>query len=213
MTHRSLRNGHFSVYPRYTPGSPGLVDERTAAKVLIEEWEGYTWAAEGTYGEEKRATAFADNLDGIVVYRFERGRSVYTVDAITGSVLETKPRRRAEPPVQQVRTWEAQHWAEDVREILLWELRRLVDPSLVIPPCGSAAGVMTDLTAKDVSCRTLQRRATDLQLRLTFSRDDDTWTMRRRRDNVTLALGLGWQSAQAYLVGYAQGAGEEAWWR
>lgn len=62
----------YNVAPRYTPGSPAQVDERTARKVVVEERRGYIIALSGAHGEAERATAMRPfALNGIVEQRLE----------------------------------------------------------------------------------------------------------------------------------------------
>ncbi len=59
----------YYVKPRYTPGSPGMVDRLTADRVADEERAGYEYAVQGTYGEEMKLKAEALGLSGIVETR------------------------------------------------------------------------------------------------------------------------------------------------
>lgn len=68
-----MKRGHYSVRPRYTPGSPALVDYRTAQRVAEQEKDSYRGDLGGYYGEELQARAEKLGLRGIVEYRVERG--------------------------------------------------------------------------------------------------------------------------------------------
>ncbi len=81
------RNVSFSVAPRYTPGSPGLVDEETALRVASQEKETYEVAAEGAYGVDFQRIAREKGLGGIVEKRIERGQGWDVTDLITGRLF------------------------------------------------------------------------------------------------------------------------------
>lgn len=76
----------YHVAPRYTPGSPALVDESTATRVAREERGAYERIVSGRYyataAEIEHATRCG--LAGIVEERHVRARSVAFVDLITG---------------------------------------------------------------------------------------------------------------------------------
>jgi hypothetical protein len=48
---------YFEVRPRYTAGSPGMVDEDTAKRLAEEERRSHGYELEGIYGEDRRAEA------------------------------------------------------------------------------------------------------------------------------------------------------------
>lgn len=81
---------YFNVAPRYTPGSPAMVDERTARRVAQEEQNGYDQVLTGIYGEEEVRRAKKLGLAGIVEQRIERtSRKLWQVeDLITGEKFE-----------------------------------------------------------------------------------------------------------------------------
>jgi hypothetical protein len=81
---RKAAEVRWSVYPRYSCGSPAQVDEATARKVAVQERQGYEAAADGTYGEEQRAVALALGLRGIVLAWTERRGLFDYQDAMTG---------------------------------------------------------------------------------------------------------------------------------
>ena len=68
-----VRSGHFNVAPRYTPGSPALIDEATARRAANAEKEFIEHALSGAWGEEQKARAARLGLRGIVEYRVEQG--------------------------------------------------------------------------------------------------------------------------------------------
>lgn len=78
----------YTVHPRYTPGSPALVDENTAKRVAMEEKRGYADALKGRDGEGKQRQAENQGLVGIVGAYTDRNRGKYTerswLDLCTG---------------------------------------------------------------------------------------------------------------------------------
>jgi hypothetical protein len=94
-------NFSFDVAPRYSPGSPALVDQPTAEKVMRAEREFYAHALEGIYGVEEQQKAKRMGLEGIVVQRWESATQVHTLDLMTDArssrPLTEKPARRRTP--------------------------------------------------------------------------------------------------------------------
>lgn len=78
------RNVTFQVRPRYTPGSPAMVDAATANRVAVEEREFIKHALEGVWGEEQKARAEKLGLDFIAYAMVERRDGWYVEDLITG---------------------------------------------------------------------------------------------------------------------------------
>lgn len=76
----------FNVRPRYTPGSPAQVSEKTARMVAHQEQTlgGYPAYIEGIYGEENKAKAQREGLAGIVEARIETRKGWDVLDLITG---------------------------------------------------------------------------------------------------------------------------------
>lgn len=78
----------YTVYPRYTPGSPAQVPEDIAKRVALQEAECFKRALEGVYGEAMQAQANAQGLVGIVGHFVDRNRGKYTertwLDLCTG---------------------------------------------------------------------------------------------------------------------------------
>ena len=72
-----------NVAPRYTSGSPGVVDEGTAARVAQQERDAYKRALEGVYGNVERSRAEKLGLRGIVYSYHVRGKQVYVTDYLT----------------------------------------------------------------------------------------------------------------------------------
>lgn len=75
---------HYNVEPRYTPGSPAQVDERTAFRVADEERQGYEVTLAGAHGTIAKQEAELVGLGGIVEYRTERPGVWVVLDVITG---------------------------------------------------------------------------------------------------------------------------------
>lgn len=73
-----------SVYPRYSCGSPALVDERTALGVAEDERHGYQAALSGVYGPEQQKRAKALGLSGIVERHRARAHHTDFEDELTG---------------------------------------------------------------------------------------------------------------------------------
>lgn len=68
-----MRHGYYTVAPRYTCGSPALVDGRTAERVAKEEQGVIDWVLQGYEGEERRLRAEKLGLRGIAEFKIERG--------------------------------------------------------------------------------------------------------------------------------------------
>jgi len=77
---------YFNVAPRYSGGSSAQVSEDIARKVVEDEKHFYDIALSGVYGEEKRAQAERDGLDGIVYTMTEHSQHWLVCDLITGRV-------------------------------------------------------------------------------------------------------------------------------
>ena len=76
-------NEHYSVYPRYTPGSPAVVDRVIAEQVAKEEIEAYARTLTGVYGVAQRERAESLGCAGIVELVSERSGKLYFYDLIT----------------------------------------------------------------------------------------------------------------------------------
>lgn len=79
------RAAYFDVRPRYTSGSPAMVDEFTARRVLSQEIGAHAAHAEGWYGDEGKAEAEQKGLSGIVEFKIEHGKGWVVYDLITGA--------------------------------------------------------------------------------------------------------------------------------
>jgi len=99
---------YWSVAPRYSSGSPAGVDIDTAARVLVQEWEGFEIAAEGCYGVEQARAALGDKLEGIVTaYEEPRTGTTLHYDLIRGTVERRKYDRygqlaKVEPVIRDI---------------------------------------------------------------------------------------------------------------
>jgi hypothetical protein len=76
-------NISYNVAPRYTCGSPAMVDERTAVQVAAEEKHFYEMALTGAFGEEDQTKAKTLGLLGIAEARHERPKGWDVLDLIT----------------------------------------------------------------------------------------------------------------------------------
>jgi hypothetical protein len=77
-------NAYFNVRPRYSAGSPAMVDEKTARRVAVEEQQAHQHAKEGFYGAEQQYQAEHDPLLGIAEFVTERADTWIVEDLITG---------------------------------------------------------------------------------------------------------------------------------
>jgi len=78
----------WNVAPRYTAGSPAMVDEATARRVAAQEQDAIEAFLDGSCGEENRTKAEKLGLDGIVWSSLEIRRVLVTEDLITGAVIK-----------------------------------------------------------------------------------------------------------------------------
>lgn len=105
-------SGYCQVAPRYTPGSPGMVDRSTAERIATEERAAYQRALEGVYGEQDRSKALLMGLRGISEVLYERGRGSnhrYDIhDLVTGEWFE-----RPTPEVMQKLGFEQYRYLDD----------------------------------------------------------------------------------------------------
>lgn len=87
----------YNVAPRYSAGSPALVDERTADEVQVAELEGYARAMSGIYGAEKQDRARRLGLSGIVEHRQVFAHHFIATDRITGERRDSRNIQRGKP--------------------------------------------------------------------------------------------------------------------
>src|SRR5262245_50457146 len=90
------RGEWYEVAPRYTPGSPALVEPGTAARVAEHERKSYLTARAGIYGSEEQARAERLGLAGIVWSWRQAGRLILAVDHLTDEhhTITTRPGSR-----------------------------------------------------------------------------------------------------------------------
>lgn len=87
-THRMIR---YHVKPRYTSGSPAVVDSTTASRLIQQERDSYERMIAGVYGEDKKAQAIKLGLGGIVEDRWTFRDKYMFRDAITGDTGLVEP--------------------------------------------------------------------------------------------------------------------------
>lgn len=73
----------YSVYPRYTAGSPAMVPRETAEHVAQEELRCHRRALTGIYGDDKKRRAEKDGVSGIVEEVWEQNNKLHFRDLIT----------------------------------------------------------------------------------------------------------------------------------
>ncbi len=78
----------YEVMPRYTAGSPAMVDEHIALRVAEQEKKAYPGHLEGVYGDAWKFVAQTEGLDGIVV---RSTRVSQYIDVITGREYGSMP--------------------------------------------------------------------------------------------------------------------------
>jgi hypothetical protein len=74
----------YHVAPRYTCGSPALVDAKTAHGVAQDELRGYSYALTGIYGPSWKARALCEGLQGIVEWHTVFSYHIKYIDLLTG---------------------------------------------------------------------------------------------------------------------------------
>lgn len=89
---RIPRNAFFNLVPRYTCGSPAMVDLGEACRVADHERDAYENNRTGVFGEELKAKAEAKGLHGIAYARWEKGGKVWRLDLLTGKEEIELPR-------------------------------------------------------------------------------------------------------------------------
>jgi hypothetical protein len=85
-----VTNTYYNVAPRYTAGSPALVDYTTAMQVAKEEARAYPHCLDGTYGPELQARAKELGLHGIVESRTNYAHHYLAEDLITGRRYDSR---------------------------------------------------------------------------------------------------------------------------
>jgi hypothetical protein len=74
---------HYNVRPRYTPGSPAMVSQEMADRVLVEELRAYGPHLEGWYGEEGQRVAKVLGVKGIAECMIEKRKAWEVTDLAT----------------------------------------------------------------------------------------------------------------------------------
>lgn len=74
---------YFHVKPRYTSGSPAMVERPIAERIAREESDAYMAALQGDHGETKKLKAEEEGRMGIVEERWERDGQTHFRDLIT----------------------------------------------------------------------------------------------------------------------------------
>jgi hypothetical protein len=83
------RPSHYHVAPRFTPGSPAMVNEKIAKQVAKEELEAYEEHVDKErYGEQLREFAVKLGLRGIVEYRVETKKGWEVTDLVVNDHFE-----------------------------------------------------------------------------------------------------------------------------
>jgi hypothetical protein len=91
MRRGSFNRGHrtmtvrYHVAPRFTAGSPAMVDQATAERVAEQERQGYEHALTGAYGEADKAAAMARGLAWIAWTTLETRSRLIKTDMLTGA--------------------------------------------------------------------------------------------------------------------------------
>jgi hypothetical protein len=81
---------YYDVAPRYTAGSPAMVDQRTAERVMNQERDGYNRALEGLYGADEQHVAQTLGLAGIVWTVTEQRNELFKRDLLTDVVTSQR---------------------------------------------------------------------------------------------------------------------------
>lgn len=85
-----MTNNSYSIYPRYTAGSPAGVSEETCRRVLAEEVDAIKFILMGYQGPEKKAEAEAKGLEGIAIEQWETHGTIYLKDLFSNKVTTRK---------------------------------------------------------------------------------------------------------------------------
>jgi hypothetical protein len=80
----------FDVRPKFTGGSPAMVDQNTAMRVLGQELSAFRYTKEGIYGEDKAAEALRRGAGNIVIKWSEKGGKIFVQDLLTGETTARK---------------------------------------------------------------------------------------------------------------------------
>jgi hypothetical protein len=85
----------YSVYPRWSSGSPASVSKEMAHKVFQDEMWNYARALEGTYGERLQEQAKQMGLNNIVEEHIIKAHHIEYFDMITGKYGILKEGKRS----------------------------------------------------------------------------------------------------------------------
>lgn len=80
----------YNVAPRYSAGSPAMVDRKTALGVAEDEIDGHGAALQGIYGIPQRDLARSKGLSGIVTEVAHYSTYTITEDLITGERIDSR---------------------------------------------------------------------------------------------------------------------------
>jgi hypothetical protein len=86
---------HFSVYPRYTAGSPAGVSEELCRRVLREESAAMEYVLLGYVGAQMQRLAETKGLVGVAIERWESRNIVFSRDLSMGEITERNPKQWA----------------------------------------------------------------------------------------------------------------------
>lgn len=109
----------YHVKPRYSPGSPAMVDFGIAKRVAWDEASTHQRALQGAYGDEQTIHAEKFGLEGIVYAMDERAECWIVTDLITGHVhvrLFDKQWKTASAQLMQAGTLMRKYGVDDVRD-------------------------------------------------------------------------------------------------
>lgn len=85
-----MTRSSYSIYPRYTAGSPAAVSEDVCRRVLAEEVDAIEFILQGYQGEEKKAEATSKGLEGIAIQQWEERGTIHFKDLFTNKVTTRK---------------------------------------------------------------------------------------------------------------------------
>lgn len=83
----------YNVAPRYSAGSPAMVDQTTAERVMAQERCCHRRALTGIYCADQQRIAETQGLADIVWTTLERGATLYRHDLLTDVTTQRRIRR------------------------------------------------------------------------------------------------------------------------
>ncbi len=86
------RSASFYIRPRYTSGSPAMLDLYECAMVAAQEEEACAQSMTGMYGDERKAFALKHGLSWIAYARWFAGKTAMRHDLITGETIFEPPK-------------------------------------------------------------------------------------------------------------------------